>query len=239
MQRRWARTVDVELAVSATLFVLDLVFISVYPEFDEMWPCAIYVQIILPFSQLTILYGLTCDGRQSRLSHLLCASLSQWLGKISYALYLSHTVVIECMALAWHGPDEQPVGCGTMMKPLRSTECDDKWDKYKAARNAPLWTVLLIAPSCVLVAAAIHYAFEEPLRVRLGALYIGKPRTYTIETPENAEALKRGYGTFAHVQPPTAAALEHHIEAPPKSDEPVDPLDVVASRFLSWSVFRG
>lgn len=75
-RRRWARRVDAEGAVIVLMFGVGFVV----DHFTGGPLAALWLQLLLPISQLTLVYGLSCDDKLSTVSRMMRTRLAAGLG---------------------------------------------------------------------------------------------------------------------------------------------------------------
>jgi peptidoglycan/LPS O-acetylase OafA/YrhL len=100
--------------------------------FEEQWsPQTLYFvpllgQSLLGVPALLAVFGLTADGGMSVASHVLQHPATQWLGGISYSLYLTHWIV-KRLALGAFGAPETPSYPPWMVPPLLAVALPLAW----------------------------------------------------------------------------------------------------------------
>jgi len=191
----WARCVDIEAALMAAVYLLTSVMMHLLRELQHFWPGEVYLQAVLPLSQLTLLNALTCDNRQSRLSYVLCNDIVLWMGKLSYSLFLVHAVVIGYTSLALNGPLARPV-----CEDNASGSCTASWDEFFRSRRIPPWSVLVIWPVSMVAAVLLCYGVEVPGRRYLQGMisHEQQPKggTHVQVPPDDGDHIFPTYGAF-------------------------------------------
>jgi peptidoglycan/LPS O-acetylase OafA/YrhL len=98
------------------LFAIGIAVDWLFP----MYVAGLWVQLVLPVSQLSLIYGLSCDEGMSLTARVLVSRPAQYLGKLSYALYLVHWPLIQYLCLFVYGMAPQP-----MCTCKRNYHCDE------------------------------------------------------------------------------------------------------------------
>jgi len=152
----WAKRNDLEASIMIILFGIWMVLDNLYEDAGgNLW-----LQLYLPISQITLIYGLTCENSESpsTTTKILTTKFLLFFGKISYPLYLVHEPLIQYFAWMFHGALDRP----TCEKD--DDICQDKQDDYEDDRLIPLWSLPLVWLTAITIAILTHYFFEEPLR---------------------------------------------------------------------------
>lgn len=128
---------------------------------------ALWLQAIVPFAQLTVIVGLTriVNLNDSKALLFLNNSLLKWFGKISMAIYLIHYPVMRY--ICWGAN-----GFGILNWPSNNQECSSsdsvcqtQLKYFNQVRLLPGWGIPLGIGITLVLACALFYGFEEPLRL--------------------------------------------------------------------------
>jgi peptidoglycan/LPS O-acetylase OafA/YrhL len=125
---RWARVVDslaTATAAGAVAFTA-LTWLEEEMSGEVKYVVALFVQSLLGVPALFFIFGLTADGCNSVASHVLQHPITQWLGGISYSLYLTHWIVHR-LALGAFSADESPSYPTWMIPPLLAVALPLAW----------------------------------------------------------------------------------------------------------------
>lgn len=157
--RDWAKVLDWESLIVTLLFLLVITgeIIDVLyggPGLrSEFW-----FQMLLPLSQLTIVYGLSMDEGLSRTSKILRSRILLYFGKISYSLYLVHEPIILYICWFIYGTQSEPV-CDK-----EDITCEESWEIYNYQRLQPVWCIPIHLVISIILAVCLHYLVEKPAR---------------------------------------------------------------------------
>lgn len=134
---------------------------------------ALWGQLLLALTALVILMALTLDGGRSVWSKILRHPISQWLGWLSFSLYLVHFPVIDAAALWLRGPVQRPSGwgeatCATEVGEASGSAwqaCEDERAAYfQDVRSLPLWILPAVTVVSFLAAVGMAQFVEGPCR---------------------------------------------------------------------------
>lgn len=137
-----------------------LVLISTGVAFTSVLVMVGMSMLTLPF--VIVLYGLTCDGGRSLLSRAMRHPAANWLGTVSYSLYLSHALLVGYTKLALFAASSAPPGCHD-----DSADCVTQWDEWHASRDYPAWYALPMTAAALPLAYLLYVCVEEPVRKML------------------------------------------------------------------------
>ena len=112
------------------------------------------LQFLFVHSQQTIISGLCIDDGISLTSRVLRSQALQFLGRISYSLYLTHWSVMGFVSLAINGQE-------VCLNENGSKEFPDGWNKCAIL---PLWAPFLTIFVAVSFAFFVTKYLEEPLK---------------------------------------------------------------------------
>ena len=224
---RWASVVDVEFALLFSVAITAMLFELLVVDVARTWPPVVYLQALIPLSQLALIVGLSCDQRKSNLSQFLCTGLSQFLGKISYSLFLVYNLVHGFASLIIHGPISRPM-CGDFSPNCAAPTCGDpvcqeEWNHYWEQRTIPGWCVPVVLPIMLLAAVMLHYGFESPSRQFLDRLYPKRAASNGQLSTENTRLLSY-VGTQKAQQGPIQSGQEspRYGDSPPTMVHPIE-----------------
>jgi peptidoglycan/LPS O-acetylase OafA/YrhL len=142
--------------ISLYLLISFLVWSAVSSFVVQLYG-AILLQAIVPFSQLTVIVGLTRDSSESNVAYsFLVHPLTQWLGKVSMTIYLVHYLFISYLLWYVHGWKDLPY-CDMMVK---NFDCDEQ----ASAMLMPTWGIPVVIGLSMVASPIIFYCFEEPMR---------------------------------------------------------------------------
>jgi peptidoglycan/LPS O-acetylase OafA/YrhL len=158
------------LLISAATFIIDT--IVRYDFGGEGILGAFWLQLLNPFCQICIIVALTrLESLTNTVTAVLRHPLLQYLGELSMSLYMVHMLVYYflCWAvsgqrtLAW--PSE--FDCTKYDNDVEESECEAELDAYKDEITLPPWNVLVVLPVSLLLAMALYYLVEEPIRKKI------------------------------------------------------------------------
>lgn len=139
--------------------------------FLEFW-----LQLVLPYLVVKSLYVLSKfskneESKKNVIYKVLTGRWMQYLGRISYSLYLTHSAVIAWVTFAFNGatilaiPDcEEPDGTGFDGIIDGTDDCSVDWREYNESKVIPWYAVPVDIILCLVVAGIVSRYFEEPLR---------------------------------------------------------------------------
>ena len=167
----WASVVDGHSALMALAFLVPILanILSGEETHANVW-----LQALVPLSQLSVLFALTLDDGRSWLGWLLRSPPAQALGNISLALYLCHFPVMNATTFILAGPvtwhrgvlDCQGEFAG---QPAQLADCEKRTEQWFQAKLLPAWAIAPCLGAALLLACLLHVAVEAPLRHRCRA----------------------------------------------------------------------
>lgn len=120
---------------------------------------AVWLQAIVPFSQLELIMALTLERGESVVAHVLRTPLARWLGTISMTIYLVHHPVI--WYLCW------TINKGAAVQWPPANAPDSAYYTFMDQRTIPMWGVAVVPLITIPLACLVYYGYEEPLRKAL------------------------------------------------------------------------
>ena len=118
---------------------------------------ALWLQFVIAWWFLEFIWSLTCDDGQSIWYWLFTTKLALYLGKISYALYLIHEVIIWYIMWIVYGYNPRPDCDG-------ETDCDKQWDRWNDRRSMPMWCIPILYVVAIPLSILLNKFVEEPMR---------------------------------------------------------------------------
>ena len=112
------------------------------------------LQFVFVHLQLTIIIGLCMDDGISFTSRFLRSTSLQFLGRISYSLYLTHWPVMGFVSLAIKGQE-------ICKNEIETRDFLDSWNKCAIL---PLWAPILTPFVAIFFAFLVTKYLEEPLK---------------------------------------------------------------------------
>ena len=127
-----------------TLVIIKILFVLIFPNPEEYLPdyykeriiWGAYLQFFSVPVQLTIVIGLCMDAGESKTSRFLRTSVMQFLGRVSFSLYLLHIPTIKLFG---------------------------HFLLYKKIHNFPSGTPLFIIILAIILSFIVNKYFEEPI----------------------------------------------------------------------------
>jgi peptidoglycan/LPS O-acetylase OafA/YrhL len=131
----------------------------------------LWLQAIIPFSQLELIIGLTRDKGLSKPSQFFRTKLGAWLGKISMSLYLIHVPVLNYVLWSIYGSYGQWPDTFDCKSKYNSSnddskfnECEDNVRHFNVTHYLPVWAIPIVVVISVPLAWFIYTFVEEPCR---------------------------------------------------------------------------
>ena len=162
----WSRLVDLNVIWSFFVIVTSVV---VKWMTGVETGCGFWMQILLPITYLTIIVGLSfidegsyTDSTQSYsyFAQLCATSLLQFLGEISYALYLVHLPIMDWFGYMHGGKLTRPTCNGGGDDKV----CDEAWDEYNRSKLVPIWMAAPLTFVSIIFAFVLTKCVEKPCR---------------------------------------------------------------------------
>ena len=174
----WSRLVDLNVILSFFVIVTSVV---VKGMTGVETGCGFWMQLLLPITYLTIIVGLSfidegsyTDSTQSYsyFARLCATSLLQFLGEISYALYLVHVPIMDWFGYMHGGKLTRPTCNGGGDDKV----CDAAWYEYNRSKLVPIWMVAPLTFLSILFAFVLTRRVETPCRHFLRSAKSSPPR---------------------------------------------------------------
>lgn len=131
---------------------------------------AVWLQAIVPFSQLMVIVSITRDAGVSVPSQFLRSPLLSWLGNLSMCIYLIHYPVMQYVRLLLNGgkfvqwPSVYDCGSNYDEGSSEYDQCENTLDDFLDTRSIPVWSI----PVCVVLsmglAVLMYHLIEGPAR---------------------------------------------------------------------------
>lgn len=159
----WAKMVDRLSLILILLFSFEIAadfWVLNYKERNEVSSqglCgAVWMQAMMPYAYLTLAVGVTRDGGQSYTSRFFNTRIMNWLGTISFAVYLVHFPLISYMTwmIGTYPTDGKP-----NRPPF--TLAHSNWG---ADDPFPFWGIFIVIPLALIFGYLLYFYFEEPMR---------------------------------------------------------------------------
>jgi len=169
-QIKWSRTIIQQatflLVITLAVFIIDT---GVRMMGGGGVLGAVWLQAIVPYSQLEMIVALTRANKSNIVIKVLSNNLAKWFGKLSMCIYLIHYPVI--IYVIWVVNNRSIVwpevwDCKSEYEENTSSydNCINKLHVFHEEKTLPLWGIPLVWAISLCLAVVLYYAIEEPFR---------------------------------------------------------------------------